>query len=315
MKNTFTDFIHARIGPKFNLKSRVHSLNNQPFNGANLYLKRDDELSFGISGSKYRKYSSLIPHLNKIRCKDVALVGSANSNHLVGIMQLLNENNIRATIFTKKPREEKGNLIFLKTLAKGSSWHYLTNDQWQNKDAIISKLINQDTFFIKEGGDMLESMPGMMSLCLDFKDSNYDHIFLDAGTGFSAISTILSAKELGIKAHFHVVLMADSKELFLEKLSYYKCLLEKELGEEITPADFTLHFPSLCKSFGSTNGKVFSFIKDFAKEEGVFLDPIYSSKLVLSAYEIIMQKSLRGNILFVHSGGALTLMGFLEKLL
>ncbi|PCI92308.1 hypothetical protein COB11_07705 [Candidatus Aerophobetes bacterium] len=315
MERTLFEFLHNKIDSHFNLKSRVHSLNNQDHKDVNLHLKRDDELSFGISGSKYRKYSSLILHLKKIDCKDVALVGSAYSNHLVGIMQLLNENCINATIFTKKPREEKGNLVFLKALAKGSTWHYLSNEQWQNKDAIIQSYLKKDTFYVREGADMIEAMPGMMSLCLDLANSDYDHIFLDAGTGFSAISTILSAKEFGIKAHLHVVLMADDEKLFCEKLSHYKDLLEKELGYKITPADFTLHFPSICRSFGSTNEKIFSFIKAFAKDEGVFLDPIYSAKMVMSAYQIIQDQNLIGKILLIHSGGALTLSGFLEKLI
>ena len=38
-------------------------LNHFPNNGVNCYVKRDDELGCGISGSKLRKYASLLPFL------------------------------------------------------------------------------------------------------------------------------------------------------------------------------------------------------------------------------------------------------------
>jgi 1-aminocyclopropane-1-carboxylate deaminase/D-cysteine desulfhydrase-like pyridoxal-dependent ACC family enzyme len=40
-------------------QSRIHSLRS--FSRGRCYIKRDDELGFGISGTKVRKYLSLLP--------------------------------------------------------------------------------------------------------------------------------------------------------------------------------------------------------------------------------------------------------------
>ncbi len=55
------EFLKQQLEPlaDYQLQSRTHLLKNFK----NIYIKRDDELSFGISGSKIRKYASLIPNL------------------------------------------------------------------------------------------------------------------------------------------------------------------------------------------------------------------------------------------------------------
>ena len=40
----------------FNLRSRIHRL--RWFNRSDIWIKRDDELSFGVSGTRLRKHAS-----------------------------------------------------------------------------------------------------------------------------------------------------------------------------------------------------------------------------------------------------------------
>jgi len=49
----------------FNLQSRIHRLHW--FGRSDIWVKRDDELSFGVSGTKLRKHASIIPVLSKKR--------------------------------------------------------------------------------------------------------------------------------------------------------------------------------------------------------------------------------------------------------
>ena len=67
----------------------------------NCFVKRDDELGFGISGSKIRKYRSLIPWLIQKGIEEVVIIGSSCSNHVLGLSQLLIENKLKPTLFLK----------------------------------------------------------------------------------------------------------------------------------------------------------------------------------------------------------------------
>ena len=69
----------------------------------------------------------------------------------------------------------------------------------------------------------------------------------------------------------------------------------------------------VARSFGSTNSTIFKEIKSIASEDGILTDPVYSAKLFITAKRTIQDQSLDGNILLIHSGGALALSGFLNN--
>ena len=51
---------------------------------------------------------------------------------------------------------------------------------------------------------------------------------------------------------------------------------------------------------------------NFGRKEGLLLDPLYNSKLFMTAVDILPK--LEGNVLIIHSGGQLPLMGFKKGL-
>jgi len=112
MVSSFPQNIQNFISEDFELHSRVHPVNENIGDG-HFYIKRDDELSSGITGSKYRKFAGLIPFLIKNDFDEVVLIGGAQSNNVVGALQLLNENQIRSKLFLLESNENelKGNLL------------------------------------------------------------------------------------------------------------------------------------------------------------------------------------------------------------
>ena len=65
-------------------------------------------------------------------------------------------------------------------------------------------------------------------------------------------------------------------------------------------------------SFGAVSKNNLDFIKEFGQAEGILIDPVYNSKLFYTGFEKIKSEQLKGKILFVHSGGGLGLVGYLE---
>lgn len=309
--------------------SRVHLLKYiLPKNGIS-FVKRDDELGFAISGSKLRKYHSLLPIMLKNDIEHAVMIGGAYSNNLLGLSQLLIENNITPHLMVRGEKASKpvGNLLLLSTLVPPNQIKFIARKDWLQVDDIAkdySKSFNQ-SMVIPEGADMVESLPGALTLAFDILENekqlnlSFDHIFIEAGTGFTAIALILGLARVNNLRNIHILLLADTKEIFIKKLCFYyensTNLFNTPLQFEKIISSIQFYMPGTAKSFGATNATIFECITDIARSDGFFTDPIYSAKLFCNAKNVVEKNNLQGNVLVVHSGGGLALMGYQENLL
>ena len=311
------------------LHSRVHPLKTFGDAQTPCFVKREDELGFGISGFKIRKYSSLIPHLQENKIKQAILIGGAYSNNIVGLTQLLIENSIQPTLFLlgNETTKKIGNFLLSSLMVSNDSIRWIGRDEWPNVQkiaALYAKKQSKRTMVIPEGASVAESLPGALTLALDIiknetqLNKTFDHIFIDSGTGMMACATVLAFAWLKKTTNIHVVLMAEEEQEFLKTLSSLKTQLEFFIGVQLklpyVKEKLKLYRPHVGRSFGSTNKTIFEEIRRIARTEGFLTDPIYSVKLFLESRRIIADEKIKGNCLIIHSGGGLTLMGFQEQL-
>lgn len=293
--------------------SRVHRLK------CGAYIKREDELGCIISGSKIRKFRSLVREIKRKGYKKVGLIGSQQSNHVLGLSSLLIENGIEPTLFLLEAGSElvTGNALFTQLFVPKSRIHFVKRDKWPNvmEQARAWQASHDHAYVVPEGGAIAESVPGLITLALDIlqneKESKvtFKDILVDSGTGLTAASLIAAFGLLKKEANIHVMLAAPVA--FREVLDMTQQTLENLTGEKITELPkYTLHTPPTARSFGATNATIFQAIKEAARTEGVLLDPIYSSKL----YLLLQTLAPPGPTLFIHSGGLFSLMGFQAKL-
>jgi len=174
-------------------------------------------------------------------------------------------------------------------------------------------------FVLPEGAHHPLALPGSLSMLVDIlrneRESGvrFDHVFIDAGTGMVAQSLLAGAAAIGRKTIFHVVVLAGSFEDFQVGLSQVIQYTEEFLHVSIhSLPDYHMYYPTTARSFGSTNSTIFREIKRIAREDGILTDPVYSSKLFLTARQTILDHALDGNILLIHSGGGLALSGFMD---
>lgn len=304
----------------FPLHSRVHPLNSFP---PKCYVKREDELGFGISGSKIRKYRCLLPFLISNNIKEVILQGGANSNHVLSFSQLLIENKIKPILFLRgtPPEEAKGNYFYISLLVDSQSIHWISREEWQYREKVIENFIKnkekEHLAILPEGATVYESFVGSLTLPLDILlneikiKKNFDHIFIDSGTGLTSSALILGMHWMEQPTLIHNILLAGNnteyEERLNESLTYFEKLMERNISY---PSNYCLYTPQNAKSYGSFNQKTLQEIHLLAREEGFLTDPIYSSKLFYESRKIIQEKKLTGNILLIHSGGAFSLPGF-----
>lgn len=289
------------------IHSRVHRLRSFDTPTCQCWVKRDDELGFGISGSKFRKYRSLIPYLLSEHFEQIVLIGGIHSNNILGLSQLLVENRLPFKLYLRGDPDRLlvGNGLLTALIAGKTRIRWVSRAEWPEVEA-IAKLENEGKhlFIVPEGACCLQAVEGALTLAQDIGRNErevgltFDHVFIDAGTGLTAIALLKGFTGTG---HLHIILMAEDEEAFLGRLRAFG-------GSFSVP--FTLYKPQNAASFGSVNERVMQEIRDVAATEGILLDPIYSAKLFIEGRRISIDTKLKGNVLFVHGGGALSLMGF-----
>lgn len=328
MLDTLTDKIshQLRFSPWGMPKSRIHPTS---LFGEKVWVKRDDELSFGISGTKLRKLSSVISHLKASRTNLVLTTGGKHSNHLPAAIQAFHEAKLDYQIWLKRGPDlpVKGNYGLLKLLMRADCIRWVEASDWEQRYKLMEELADSlrpsSSYLMREGADNLEALPGAMTLALDIACNQRKHLIefetiaIDAGTGSSAIALILGLELLRLKKQILVVGMAMSKEEFFQALQRVNELLPLTLG--VKPCDLDLsriHYvrPLTAKSFGSTNAKIFRQIAGLAKFEGILVDPVYGAKLTLSIQNLLAEQKLAKPLLWIHSGGGFSVSGFWDKL-
>ena len=294
----------------FYLKSRVHALEE------GLFLKRDDELSCGVSGSKLRKYASLLYFLKKQGIKRLVLIGGAYSNNIVGLVQVLKERAYEVHAFLKGDTwGAKGNGALLRLLLEDHEVTWVKHEDWGCVEEIAQGFVTREgkgALLVPEGAFMKEALPGAMTLADDIEEGAYDRIFVDAGTGLTAGGLLLGLRAKGDRTPLHIVQMAGFDGEFEERLEICKGFYELLSGMK-TPdcTDYTCMRPVTAKSFGAVNATVWKEVRLLARNHGVLAEPVYVAKLLLTVRQFLKEKQgYKGKSLVVHSGGTLGLLGF-----
>lgn len=322
------DVIRYRVNWQFPLQTRVHPLRSFKRLNTQVFLKREDETGFGIGGSKWRKYASLFPFLLEQHFREVVVIGGAYSNNVLALAQLLNEYGFSATYFlrgTAKETESKGNHLLFRLLTPDERIRWIKRSEWQSvtdqAQDFAEKLREQGlkTYVIGEGAAVIPALAGSMTLALDILRNErllqrqFDHLITDAGTGMMASALLLTASYLEWDRQFHIVLTAGTEASFQATLAYWHQACRHLLQEEFPlPQNFKL-YPSP-QAFGRPKKETFALIRDFARTEGVLIDPIYMAPLVQASHSIIDQERLAGQVLLIHSGGGTALTGFGDAL-
>lgn len=314
-------------------RSRIHRLPSDP--QGNFWVKREDELSSGISGSKLRKYASLIPALNQKSIKVAGMIGGPNSNNLVGLAQLLKENGIEPVAFVREAADSvlRGNALLLDMLLPKDRIQRVARADWQDVEIIAKNYLESSSQgeanweVLIEGCFGFDALPGALSMAEDVlrneaeHDTIFDRIYVDCGTGLTAFGLILGLELLSqqnpasLQREIVVTLIAETQKSFESKLESLRLTLSTLLGYKIA-ARFRIRFlPSIvAPKFGSVNKTLFQRCRAISRNEGLLMDPTYSVKHFVTARDDFAKSAGTSTSLFIFNGSPIGIAGFQERL-
>ncbi|MBB65347.1 MAG: 1-aminocyclopropane-1-carboxylate deaminase [Waddliaceae bacterium] len=305
--------LSSYLDTQYRLSSRAHSLKTF---GEDVFVKRDDELGFGITGSKLRKFASLLPVLRQ-KAKELIVIGGAQSHNVCALSQLLLEEGIPFQLYLCEARQQaaRGVGLIIRLLGKDRI-RWISRQDWPKVECLAQEEAarRKSCLVIPEGSVCKESLPGALTLVQDFLKNEkelgktFSSVLVDAGTGFSAAALALGLASLKHPAEVHVLCMAPGFEEMKERCSQYWNELFHEEAPKIEPI---CHRPNTAASFGAINSTVMKELARMIQEEGILTDPIYSTKLFLSAKSLLLPRPS----LLIHSGGGLSLLGVQDRLI
>ena len=307
-----------------NLPTRIQKLERFSKElGANIYIKRDDHTGSEISGNKVRKLEYLVQDAVSKGCNLLITCGGIQSNHC------------RATVVTATLYGMKSAVLLRISDTPPVTGNYF-----------IDKLLGADVKFCtreeysKQRGEIMEAMAE------EYRKQGYNPYIIPEGASnaigtlgdYNCMNEILEQeKEMGIK--FNTIVVATGSGGTYAGL--YLANEVKKLGRRVigmAVCDDTEYFTNIAQNIATealeylpeyknetlnrnnieindkyvgigyalSRPEELEFIKKFARQEAIILDPVYTGKAMYGVYNELQEGgniSKDDNILFIHTGG------------
>ena len=307
-----------------NLPTRIQKLERFSKElGANIYIKRDDHTGSEISGNKVRKLEYLAQDAVSKGCNLLITCGGIQSNHC------------RATVVTATLYGMKSAVLLRISDTPPVTGNYF-----------IDKLLGADVKFCtreeysKQRGEIMEAMAE------EYRKQGYNPYIIPEGASnaigtlgyYNCMNEILEQeKEMGIK--FNTIVVATGSGGTYAGL--YLANEVKKLGRRVigmAVCDDTEYFTNIAQNIATealeylpeyknetlnrnnieindkyvgigyalSRPEELEFIKKFARQEAIILDPVYTGKAMYGVYNELQEGgniNKDDNILFIHTGG------------
>jgi len=261
-----------------------------------LCIKREDLLHPEISGNKFRKLKYNLFQAKAENQHTLLTFGGAFSNHILAVAAAGKEFNFK-TIGIIRGEELVSKIDENPTLQKaqkfGMQLEFVSREAYRNKTEVdfLEKLkVKFGSFYLlPEGGTNELAVKGCEEI-LTNEDEDFDFICCAVGTG-GTISGIINCS----KPSQQVLGFPALKGNFLRE-DIHK-FTKKNNWNLITDYHFG--------GYGKVTETLIQFINDFKKENDIFLDPIYTGKMVFGVIDLINKNYFpKGSkILLIHTGG------------
>lgn len=303
----------------------------------NVFIKRDDLLGVGFGGNKLRKLEYIFSDVLRKKSKLVITYGSLQTNHGMLTALVASKLGIRCTLFllieNKEKKELSGNLLLDDYISCNVEFLDVSQISLSNelsiaeKDELVSKaldnkinkyisaytkqynIIRDDIYIIKSAGSMPLGVLGYVNCMKEISEQYagcFDYIFCGNGSGGTYAGLSLGSKifmpdssVIGINIEY----MNPLKPKFIETIANEAAKLINS-NEKLAQDDIILSNYGVGEGYAIPDKTTLSIIELLVRTEGIFLDPVYSAKVMNGMLQYIKKNGIYGkNILVLHSGG------------
>ncbi len=278
--------------------------------GVSVYIKRDDLTGLGLGGNKVRKLEFLLADARRQGAQVVFTTGGAQSNHAMLTAAAANRLGMKPILILKKRgvTAPVGNQLLEHLM--GTEVILMDTDRYEDiyeEMDRIGRQLGVPYYKIPCGGSNALGTLGYVDCAREIGEQGirFDHLVCAEGSGGTMAGLSLGAKLFlpGTKVHGMMVDTDPFDRITPRLMREAAALLEAEI--EIGPADYHLvDMTGPGYAIPSREGN--EAVALMAREEGLFLDPVYTGKAFAGLLKLAEEGAFRDSdkVLFLHSGGA-----------
>ena len=313
-----------------NIPSPLHRLDKlSELWQSDIWIKRDDLTGSGLTGNKVRKLEFLLADALENGADTVITAGGIQSNHCRATAIACARLGFKCRLLLRgdQPPDYDGNLM-LDKLA-GARMHFVPETRYYSDLPAEFNRIAEDVrneggkaYLIPEGGSnavgawgYVEALRELQKQCLS---SNVfpDRIICATGSGGThaglMIGTLLEKWNVEIDS---VSVCYDSDETTRRVQEIIDNSIDRhKLDIQVRRQDIKVIDGYIGEGYAKAGREVFNVITEVVRNEGIFLDPVYTGKAMLAVKEETLKGMMKGTTLFWHTGGLFGLFPFRNQL-
>ena len=276
----------------------------------NVYIKRDDLTGIGLGGNKVRKLEFLLADALEKGAQVVFTTGGAQSYHAMLTDAAAGKLGLKPILILKKRgvTERLGNQLL--EYLMGTEVIFMDTDDYADIYAEMDRKgreLGVPYYKIPCGGSNALGSLGYVDCAREIAGQglHFDHIVCAEGSGGTMAGLALGARLFLPDTRVHGMMVdTDPFEQITPTLMRAAADL---LESEITISEAGFHLMDLCgPGYAIPSPEGNEAIAILAREEGLFLDPVYTGKAFAGLLKMAREGMFRetDNVLFLHSGGA-----------
>ena len=278
--------------------------------GTNVYIKRDDLTGLGLGGNKVRKLEFLLADARQKGAQAVFTTGGAQSNHAMLTAAAAGKLGMKPILILKKRgvTEQRGNQLLEHLM--GTEVIFMDTDDYADIYAEMDRVgarLGVPYYKIPCGGSNALGALGYVDCAREIAGQGLrvDHLICAEGSGGTMAGLALGAKLFlpGVRVYGMMVDTDPFDRITPALMRETAALLEADI--DVCPADY--HLVDMCgPGYAIPSPEGNDAISVLAREEGLFLDPVYTGKAFAGLLRLAREGAFKetDNVLFLHSGGA-----------
>ncbi|MHA1944686.1 MAG: D-cysteine desulfhydrase family protein [Candidatus Hodarchaeales archaeon] len=292
--------------------------------GANIFIKRDDLTGVAFGGNKNRKLEFLLADALAKKANVIITEGALQSNHCLQTAACASKVGLDCELVLSGSIENtiSGNLLLNKIL--DTTLHIVKDASQRQKmmkeRATSLEKMGKRVYLIPTGGSTDIGALGYINCVKEIqefskrKKINFHSIVIATGSGGTHAGFILGCKFYYPDCDVIGITVADNKQEMNDHV--YRIIKDFQQSQALhfDEDEFkcTIYDNYFGPGYGVPTKEVIDTIKIVAKEEGIFLDPVYNGKAMVGLIDLFNKEILpqEGNYLFLHSGGGPSLFNY-----
>jgi L-cysteate sulfo-lyase len=294
--------------------------------GPNIFIKRDDCTGLATGGNKTRKLEFLMADAIKSKAELIVTVGAIQSNHARQTAAACSLKGLKCLIILEQRLKDppdaymnSGNVFLDKLLGAEVMLCPKDQDILEYSTKVVEDIKSKGTnvYFIPGGGSNSIGALGYVECFKEIleKNSKYNFTHIIHATGSSGTQAGLLAGKKYFQSQLQIIGISVRYEKKIQEEKVYneaKKVCEKLKCDVLDRSEVVAYDDYVGSGYGEPTDGMIEATNLLAKKEAILLDPVYSGKGFAGLIGLIRQKKFtkEDNILFIHTGGAVSLSAY-----